>query len=251
MGHEQKCTKNVLAVTNSCSIEEYAHNEMSAHIMPLLISFGLHPQLPAVKIANNVLYNEIDIDITSETINNLAKSGKLAAIGEIGFDLFDNKYRETEKIQDYMFAAQIEIAHNFGLPVILHVRRAIHKIFVLSKILSKCKAVVFHSWSGTLEEAQSVLRRGINAYFSFGNCLTLNHKQAMRCCAYLPAERLLTETDAPYQPRRGQAFSQWADLPLIIEATAALRREAGNDVTADELETQVELNFRKVFFNKI
>jgi TatD DNase family protein len=123
-----------------------------------------------------------------------------------------------------------------------------HKIFDAAKGLAKCKTVIFHSWSGTLEEGLSLLRRGVNAYFSFGNTVMLNHKQAIRCCSLFPAERLLTETDAPFQPQRGKEFSSWEDLPLIIETIARLRREAGSDINdAKELERQIEENFKKAF----
>jgi len=91
------------------------------------------------------------------------------------------------------------------------------------------------------------LRHKVNVYFSFGNTITLNHKQAIRSCALLPIDRLLTETDAPYQTRRGNQFSSWEDLPLILETMSALRCEAGNNISKEELETQIELNFRKNF----
>jgi TatD DNase family protein len=88
----------------------------------------------------------------------------------------------------------------------------------------------------------------VNAYFSFGNTIALNHKQAQKCCALFPAQRLLTETDAPFQPPRGEEFSQWANLPLILESAAALRRKAESDVTdVKELEERIEANFRAVF----
>jgi TatD DNase family protein len=115
-----------------------------------------------------------------------------------------------------------------------------HKIFTLSRKLAQCAAVIFHSWPGTAEEALSLLRKGINVYFSFGNTIRLNHKQAMRSCARLPVDRLLTETDAPFQGMR--EYSQWADLPLIIEAAATLRCE-----TANELEAHIESNFHRAF----
>jgi TatD DNase family protein len=183
-----------------------------------------------------------------EVLHNLARAGKIAAVGECGFDLFNAAYRETEPLQDSLFAAQIETAVNSGLPLVIHARRAMHKIFAAAKILAKCKAVVFHSWAGTHNEGQALLKRGVNAFFSFGNTIRLNHKEAMRCCALLPARRLLCETDAPFQPPRGQNYSGWADIPLILETAAALRREAGAEgQNAAELEARIETNFKSVF----
>jgi Tat protein secretion system quality control protein TatD with DNase activity len=70
----------------------------------------------------------------------------------------------------------------------------------------------------------------------------------MRCCALFPGGRLLSETDAPYQPLRGNPFSRWADLPLVVETMAALRRQAGTECsTTHDLEEVLETNFRLAF----
>jgi hypothetical protein len=70
----------------------------------------------------------------------------------------------------------------------------------------------------------------------------LNHREAIRCCTLFPLDRLLTETDAPFQPLRGKQFSSYADLRLIITAMAGLRGEA-----ALSLESIIEDNFRRAF----
>ena len=238
----------VLAASSACGMDEFAYNEKLSHnaaqdkAAPLLPCFGIHPQVFKIwnerGTNNNELLAKLDM---------LASEGRIAAIGECGFDLYNAAFRETEKTQDQYFTSQIETALKFNLPVVIHVRRAMHKIFAMARILSKCRAVIFHSWPGTFEEALSLLKRGVNAYFSFGNVIMLNHKQALRSCALLPAQRVLTETDAPYQMRRGESFSQWADLPLILEAAATLRSKAGNNITAKELEMQIEANFRNAF----
>ena len=243
----------VYAAASSYNMEEFTHNEALSHnaaagnAAPLLLCFGIHPQLPAIKKENGNLFTDSELTGSLETMQNLAVAGRIAALGEFGFDLYNAAFKETEKIQDALFAAHLEIATNYNLPVILHVRRAMHKIFPAAKTLSKCKAVIFHSWPGTLEEARSLLRRGINAYFSFGNTITLNHKQAIQCCSSLPAERLLTETDAPFQPRRGEKYSSWADLPLILKTAANLRGESGNLINEKDLEMQIEINFKQAF----
>ena len=248
----------VLAAASACLMEEFAHNELLAHnaaleqAAPILQCFGVHPQIFKVMFADNreqATKNKKKpvIDNLLENLELLASQKRITAIGECGFDLYNCEFRESEADQERVFAFQLEIAVKYDLPVALHVRRAMHKIFPLTEKLLKCKAVIFHSWSGTYEEGAALLRKGVNAYFSFGNTIMLNHKQAMRSCALLPAERLLTETDAPYQPRLGQPFSQWSDIPLILEAAAALRCEAGNTITAKELETQTETNFRMAF----
>jgi len=247
--HEEERRKiGVIAAASACDTEEFNYNEKlsqdaeKAEAAPLLSCFGIHPQI--FKIRNNISVNDNEL---LETLCSLASEKRIKAIGECGFDLYNSAFKETEKQQDLTFASHLEIAIRYNLPIILHVRRAMFKIFELTNILKKCKVVVFHSWSGTYEEGLALLRRGVNSYFSFGNTIMLNHKQAMKCCALFPAERLLTETDAPYQPHRGESYSRWSDLPLIIEAAAALRSEAGNKTSVIEMEKQVESNFKWIF----
>jgi len=254
--HERR-RLGILAAASSCDLEEFSYNEELAkkavadNAVPLLPCFGVHPQLPAVKKEEGEPFSEVELTASLETLRNLAAAGRLSAIGECGFDLYNTVFKETERTQDTLFAAHLEIAVDYGLPVVLHVRRAMHKIFAAEKTLSKCKAVVFHSWPGTLEEARSLLRRGVNAYFSFCNAIMLNHKQAIQCCSLLPVERLLTETDAPFQPRRGEKHSVLADLRLILETAVTLRNNTENAVTdATALENQIEDNFRKVFYHE-
>jgi TatD DNase family protein len=236
---QQRQHLGVLAAASSCDFEEftYIENLVTAKV-PLLPCFAIHPQQ---FIKSNC--QDFDIDKHLLLLDELAKQKRITAVGECGFDLYNTEFKETEKIQEKIFAIHLETAFKYDLPVVLHVRRASSKIFEAVKSLAKCEAVVFHSCPLSFEEAQSLLRRKVNAYFSFGNTVINGHKQAIRCFASLPAERLLTETDAPFQPARGQKFSQWTDLPSIIEKAAALRNE-----NAKELESQIENNFRAVFY---
>lgn len=240
---QQRRQSGILAAASSCDLEEFSYNENLAKeaaaqsAVPLLPCFAIHPQQFAV---SNLQESEIEKHLS--LLEELAKQKRITAIGECGFDLYNSEFKETEKMQEKIFSSHLETAIKYDLPVVLHVRRAAHKIFEAIKILAKCRAVVFHSCPFSFEEAQSLLVRKVNAYFSFGNAVINGHKQAARSLTLLPAERLLTETDAPFQPAHGQKFSHWADLPRIIEEAAVLRN--GN---AKELESQIEKNFRTVF----
>jgi len=237
----------VIAAVSAWNENEFAYNEELSRNGSVLLCFGTHPQLPSIYSEKGRLFKDSDLSASMEFLYKSAEKNKIAAIGEFGFDLFNDSFKETEKIQDKIFEAHLEAALNYELPVVLHIRRAMHKMFFYAKKLSKCKAVIFHSWSGSHEEALSLLKHGVNAYFSFGNTITLNHKQAMRSCSLLPSQRLLTETDAPFQPRRGEKFSHWTDILNILETAAALRSEAGNNIDVKELELQIEINFKNLF----
>ena len=211
---------------------------------PLLPCFAVHPQMPVVMPATK----QSSCSEQLAALETLAAQGRLAAVGETGFDLYNAAFRETEKLQNDLFAAHLKTALRHDLPLVIHVRRAMHKIFAHEVLLKKCRAVIFHSWPGTAGEGEALLKRGINAFFSFGNTIRLNHREAMRCSAVFPADRLLTETDAPFQPPRGKDFSCYADLEPILETMAALRREAGVvDLTAEEMKETVDKNFHAAF----
>ena len=213
---------------------------------PVVLCFAVHPQLPASRDGGEG--QRFDTAELLQTLEKLAAEKRIAAVGETGFDLYNGSYRDTEKEQEELFRRHLDVALEWKLPIVLHVRRAMHKVFAWSKELKALPAVVFHSYPGTFAEGEALLRRGINAYFSFGTTIILNHRAAMDSCARLPLERLLTETDAPYQPLRGRPFSSWADLPAIISGAATLRREAGRaGGDGAELEAALDRNFRQVY----
>jgi TatD DNase family protein len=174
----------------------------------------------------------------------LADEDRLDGIGETGFDLYNQAFRNTEAVQDELFMIHLELALKKGLPLVLHVRRAMHKVFIHHKALKKLPAVIFHSYSGTLGEGTALLKRGINAYFSFGAPLVTGRKETMRSCAGLPLDRLLLETDAPYQHLPGAPCSHWGDLPMILRAAACLREDRGeSNKNLEALEAVIDANF--------
>jgi TatD DNase family protein len=209
----------------------------------LLPCFAVHPQM-ALIIKNTPNVTRYSLQDGLSALDALARQGRLAAVGETGFDLYNADFRETEKTQDELFAVHLETCLRYDLPIVIHSRRAMHKIFANADALKKCRAVVFHSWSGTQGEGEAMLRRGINAFFSFGAAITLNHKEAVRhkaqrCCASFPPTTLLTETDAPFQPLRDREFSRYADIEVILRAMEALRGE--------KMQERIEKNFEMAF----
>jgi TatD DNase family protein len=236
---------NLVCAASAWRAEEFLYNEKAASVFPMALCFAVHPQLPCACNAGE--YDSKSIRESLSLLNELAGEGRIDAVGETGFDLFNKEFRATEELQEQLFREHLSIAERYGLPLVLHVRRAMQKIFLYAGSLKGIRSVVFHSYSGTAEEAASILRRGINAYFSFGASIMLNHKNAMKTCAALDAERLLFETDAPYQSLPGKEFSSYADIHRIIEQAALLRREAGGVCTKMELEKIADENFYKVY----
>jgi TatD DNase family protein len=167
--------------------------------------------------------------------------------------LFDERYKATEKEQDAVFAQHIRAAVRSGLPLVLHVRRAMHKILAVKKDLARVSAVVFHAYSGSAEDMEQLLAAGVNGYFSFGSAIVNNHKRAVEACARCPASRLLFETDAPYQPlnlrlnpgcglAEQPSLSRYADIAFYIKRASLIRKE-----DAAETERVSDENWDRVF----
>jgi TatD DNase family protein len=246
---EERRNLGVICAASSTTEAEFRYHEGLARgaladgAAAVLPCFAVHPQMPRPGDAPG-RYGPL-----LELLENLAAGGRIRAVGEAGFDLYGPEFRAAEETQDLLFSSQLEIARLYGLPLVLHVRRAMHKVFARARELKKLPAVIFHSWPGTAGEGEALIRGGLNVYFSFGTALLLNHKEARRCCARFPPRRLLVETDAPYQPPRGRDFSRWADLGPVLRGMAELRREGGSagDPGAGDLERIIDGNFRRAF----
>lgn len=128
---------------------------------------------------------------------------KIKAIGEIGLDYhYEDIPRELQKAA---FRAQMKLAEELKLPVIVHEREA-HADAM--EILDEFPTVtgVFHCYSGSLEMAKELVRRGW--YIGFTGVLTFkNARKAVEVAAAIPQDRLVLETDCPYmapEPFRGK-----------------------------------------------
>lgn len=222
-----------LACAASHDEGEFLETESWGDRARFISSFGIHPQWPVWKNA--------------DFLARLAGEGRIKAIGEAGFDFFGDRAglvrnEENERIQTGVFEYQLDLAERLALPLLVHLRKASDKAFLYSRRLARLPGVVFHSWPGTAREAKDLLARGVPGYFSFGTSLLKGHKKAIESCRVLPLERLLSETDAPWQPPRGQGYCRLEDLPLVVEAMARLR-----GLPSEELEAVLEANFRRAY----
>ena len=175
----------------------------------VMCAFGMHPQLPLVENAS--------------FMETLLKERRIGAIGEAGFDLFTKEFKADIARQEEAWRISCELAALYGVPLVVHCRKALDKMFRDSKALSKIPAVVFHSFTGSVQDASSLLKRGVNAYFSFGNPLIFGDKSAICCVQKLDAGRLLMETDAPYQTMRGETETKMSAIARVYERAFSLR----------------------------
>lgn len=154
----------------------------------------------------------------ADTLAAYTKQTKVAAIGEIGLDYhYDFSPRETQRAA---FEAQLALAKELDLPVIIHDREAhADTLTLLQKYHPKG---ILHCFSGSAEMAKEILKLGM--YIAFGGAVTFkNARKTLEAAAVVPLDRLLVETDCPYmspEPLRGTR----CDSSMIAYTAVALAR---------------------------
>ncbi|MBP7998062.1 MAG: TatD family hydrolase [Chloroflexi bacterium] len=183
-----------------------------------------------------------------DDLRQFAQHPKVVAIGEIGLDYYWK--RSPQEVQHRAFSAQLALAHELGLPVIVHNRESDEDVVRLlrqSPLNGLARPGVLHSFSTTWEIAQQVLDMGF--YLGFTGPLTFKQADELRRVAgQVPLDRLLVETDAPFlapQQKRGQR-NEPAYVAYVAERLAAVRNL---DVPA--LEQQTTENALRLFGNKL
>jgi TatD DNase family protein len=157
---------------------------------------------------------------TITQLKNLAKNKKVVAIGETGLD-YHYEFSTPQQQRD-SFLRHLEIAAELNLPVVIHSREAFDETL---KILESndAKKVVFHCFSGSVEQAKVVLDKGW--HISLTGVVTFKNANKTREVAkYVPIDRLMIETDAPYmspEPMRKQKVNE----PALLIHTAKFLAE--------------------------
>ncbi len=161
---------------------------------------------------------------TLATLRGLAGHKKVVAIGEVGLDYhYDFSPRAVQK---ECLAAHVALALELKLPLILHDRESHQDILDILRV-EKAHAAggVFHCFTGSVEMAKEVLDMGF--YIALGGAVTFkNARKPVEVAAYVPADRLLVETDSPYMapvPYRGKRNDS-GYLKEIINTLAAIRK---------------------------
>jgi TatD DNase family protein len=182
-------------------------------------AYGLHPMFCDV-------HREQDL----ETLQQWLETESPVAVGECGLDFYiENPDKEK---QQRIFEAQLELAQEHRLPVIIHARRAVEEVIQALRRYPGVRGVL-HSYSGSEEQAMRLIELGFK--MSFGGPVTFPRATRLRkLVSRLPLEAILLETDSPDQPdssHRNQR-NEPAYLPLILQEISALREEPPELVAA-------------------
>ena len=164
---------------------------------------------------------------TLDTLRTLARHPKVVAIGEIGLDYYRDL--SPRSVQRRAFVAQLELASELGLPVVIHDRDAHDD--VLMTLQSWSGRGVIHSYSAGPERLDEVLALGF--YIGISGPVTFPKAERLRAvAAQVPPERLLVETDCPYltpAPHRGKR-NEPAYVRYVAEQIAVAQQIAPRDV---------------------
>ncbi|NCN26897.1 TatD family hydrolase [bacterium] len=179
-----------------------------------------------------------DAKSLSPSLRDLVEKGAQSAnaIGETGLDFFYD-YSERD-IQDSAFRFHIQLAKKLSKPLVIHCRNSAKEILETldgEKIKEHSDPGILHCFAENDEMAKAFLDRGL--HISFSGILTFKNANSLRETAkWIPLDRLLIETDAPYLapvPNRGKE-NQPAFVLNTFETLAAIRPEK-REVLADQL----------------
>lgn len=165
---------------------------------------------------------------------------KIVAIGEIGLDYYWEPYDKAHQM--FFFEEQMKLAEKYDLPVIIHDREAHGDCFETVLKFPNVRGV-FHSYSGSVEMARELVKRGW--YISFSGVASFKNADRVReVVKTIPDDRLLIETDCPYlapHPMRGK-INHSGYLHYTAEAIALARGS-----TPSELATLTHQNADRLF----
>jgi TatD DNase family protein len=195
-------------------------------------SIGLHPHEASD-----------GVDEVAALLARVVREGdpSLVAVGECGLDYhYEHSPRDAQRAA---FAAQIALAHEYGLALVIHARDAWDDLFDVLAGEGVPARTVLHCFTGGPDEVDRCLRAGM--YVSFSGIVTFKNAADVRAAAErCPLDRLLVETDSPFLapvPHRGRT-NEPSYVPLVGEAIAAVKQ-----CTVDEVREQTAASTAMVF----
>ena len=157
-----------------------------------------------------------------EALRELARHPKVRAIGEIGLDYYWEE-NPPRALQKEVLHAQLELAEELDLPVIIHDREAHGDCLEIVRAHPKVTGV-YHCYSGSLEDAKVLVKLGWMLSFT-GSITFKNARKAPEIIAWLPMDRIMVETDSPYLtpvPYRGKRNDS-GYVRLVAEKIAEIK----------------------------
>ena len=193
-------------------VSQYSHE-----IPGLVYTLGIHP------LYTNQAH-ESDLKLLEEQISKALSDPRFVGIGEIGLDYFVEDLDPHK--QEHFFHAQLDLAEQFKLPVVLHLRRSQDAILKALR-RRKIPGGIAHAFNGSFQQAEQFIE--LSFKLGFGGAATYERAlQIRRLVKELPLQSIVAETDAPDIPpawlkAENLIFNEPAFLPRIAKELAAIR----------------------------
>ncbi len=251
-GSQKDTSKKAVELANKYSEGVYA-------------AVGLHPihtnsiHLDPQEIGGGNGFNSRSENFDYEFYKKIALNEKVVAIGECGLDYYrsaqiknlkiknkndDLRFENLKEIQKNTFVQQIKLAKELNKPLMIHCREAFDDVIQIlssnSQLLNTPPGII-HFFTGTIEDARTLLEMGF--YFTFGGLITYN-RQFDEIIKFIPLEKILLETDAPYvapEPHKGKR-----NEPIYIQETAKELAKIKN-ISLEKISEQTTQNAFKIF----
>lgn len=225
-----------MVVTGSSLASSAAAVELAQQDAGLFATVGVHP------------HHAVEVDAAHlPELAALAKQPGAVAVGECGLDFFrDFSPRDR---QEAAFLLQLELAMQTGLPVFLHQRDAHDRFLaILDECGAKMPAGIAHCFTGGPNELGDYLDRGLYVGITGWLCDERRGGALREAARYLPLDRVMIETDAPYllprdlDPKPRSRRNEPMHLPHVLHALARLM-----DVTPEQLAETTTRNAEALF----
>lgn len=221
-------------IENSLDADKFA----SKYPGVIFSTAGIHPH-------RAISFNDKSIDI----LKTLLAKEHVVSVGECGLDF--NRDLSPRHIQEKVYDTQLQLAIEVQKPLFLHERDAFKRFVDITKqYLGKLPNGVIHCFTGTTEEAKAYLDMGFYIGIT-GSISDKRFPQLMEVAKYIPMDRLMIETDAPYMMPRNMPRSEIkidrrnepAYLPWVAKSIAEAKGMTLNQIDEGTTETT------KSFFN--
>ncbi|HUZ17312.1 MAG TPA: TatD family hydrolase [Spirochaetia bacterium] len=181
--------------------------------------------------ASRFAANPTEAQKMQDLLQHHLSSGRIAAVGEIGIDRHHDGPPLGEQLR--LFAAQVELAAAYGLPVVIHNREADDEVLEVLRSAAPPRGGIMHCFSSSAAYASKCIDLGFLISFA-GNVTFRNATVLQESARTIPLRSLLVETDAPYlapQPVRGR-INHPGYIGHTYEFLAGLRRESIDELVA-------------------
>ncbi|SBS28301.1 putative deoxyribonuclease YjjV [Marinomonas spartinae] len=215
----------------STTYESWQKVTQLALIYPMWrVAFGLHPYF---------LHSESIMNV--EKLGDTCEQGGAVAIGEIGLDFWPDAM--DVEVQKHFFGAQLSIARELNLPIILHARKSYDVALKMISDANHTSGGIVHAFNGSLEQAKRFVERGF--LLGIGGTITYPRaKKAHRVVQQLEDQAYVLETDSPDMPLHGfqGQMNTPLNIPKVAFCLADLRGQSVNDIAK-----QAKTNLLRLF----